>query len=87
MNDKTNRSMIIHFNDGSRKVLEFPQQLSDTDTSATLRLKELLEARHLVIEAEGALLVIPVQNIKYIQVTPTPKRLPGHVIRGASFKD
>jgi hypothetical protein len=87
MNDKPNRSMIIHFTDGSRKVLEFPQQLSDTDTSAILRIKELLEARHLVIEAEGALIVIPVENIKYIQVTPAPKRLPGNAIRGASFKD
>lgn len=81
------RGLIIHFMDGTKKVLEFPQQVADSDVTAAARLKEALEARHLVIQAEGALIVIPFENVKYLQVYPAPKKLPAGVIRGASFKD
>ena len=87
MNEKQKRSMIIHFMDGSKKVLEFPQQVADNDASASARLQDALDARHLVLEADGALLVIPFENIKYIQSYPAPKKLPSGVIKGASFKD
>ena len=85
MNEK--RGLIIHFMDGSKKLLEFPQQVADSDVTAAAKLKEALEARHLVIEAEGALIVIPLANVKYLQLYPAPKKLPAGVIRGASFKD
>ena len=81
------RGIIIHFMDGSKKLLEFPPQLAESDAAAASKLKDALEARHLVIEAEGALLVIPFENVKYLQVYPAPKKLPAGVIRGASFKD
>ena len=81
------RGMIIHFIDGSKKMLEFPQQVADSDATAAARLKEALEARHLVIEADGALVVIPFENVKYLQLYPAPKKLPAGVIQGASFKD
>jgi hypothetical protein len=81
------RGIIIHFMDGSKKLLEFPQQVADADVAAAAKLKEALETRHLVIQAEGALIVIPFDNVKYLQVYPAPKKLPGYAIRGASFKD
>jgi hypothetical protein len=79
------RRLIIHFVDGSKKLLEFPQQVAE-DTMAA-RLKEALESRHLVIEADGALVVIPFENIRYLQSYPAPKKLPSYAIKGASFKD
>jgi hypothetical protein len=81
------RGIIIHFIDGSKKLLEFPPQLADGDAAAAGKLKELLEARSLAIEAEGALIVIPFENVKYLQVYPAPKKLPAGVIRGAAFRD
>ena len=81
------RGMIIHFTDGTKKVLEFPQQIADSDATAAARVKEALESRHLVLEAEGALVLIPFENVKYVQVYPAPKKLPAGVIRGASFRD
>jgi len=81
------RGMIIHFMDGSKKLLEFPQQVADADVAAAAKIKEALEARHLLIEADGALIVIPFENVKYLQAYPAPKKLPANVIRGASFKD
>jgi hypothetical protein len=81
------RRMIIHFIDGSKKLLEFPQQVAEGDAASAAKLKEVLESRHLTLEAEGALVVIPLENVKYIQVSPAPKKLPQGVIRGASFRD
>lgn len=87
MADAPKRGMIIHFTDGSKKTLEFPQQMADTDATMGLRIKDALESRHIVLEAEGALIVIPFDNVKYVQVHPVPKKLPPGVIRGASFRD
>ncbi|HEV3008492.1 MAG TPA: hypothetical protein VGX52_05615 [Burkholderiales bacterium] len=87
MAETPKRGMIIHFTDGSKKTLEFPQQIADADSTAALRIKDALEARHIVLEAEGALIVIPFDNVKYLQVHPAPKKLPPGVIKGASFKD
>ena len=56
MSEKEKRGMIIHFTDGTKKLLEFPQQVADGDAQAASKLKEALEAHHLVLEAEGALL-------------------------------
>ena len=86
MDEKQRRGMLIHFVDGSKKLLEFPQQVPD-DAAAAARIKEALEARHLVLEADGAMVVIPFESIKYLQVHPAPKKLPPGVIKGASFKD
>ena len=85
MNEK--RGILIHFMDGSKKLLEFPQQVADGDASAGAKLKDALDAGKLVNEAEGAFIVIPFDNDKYVQVYPAPKKLPAGVIRGASFKD
>jgi len=87
MDERQKRGMLIHFADGSKKLLEFPQQAADSDATAAARIKEALESRHLVLEADGALLVIPFESIKYLQVHPAPKKLPPGVIRGASFRD
>jgi len=87
MNDKQKRSMIIHFNDGSKKLFEFPAPVSDGDANLAARLKEALDARYLLLEANGALLVIPVESIKYLQSTPAPKKLPAFALTGVRFKD
>ena len=50
------RRLIIHFTDGTKKLLEFPQQVADADATLAARLKEALEARHLVIEADGGVM-------------------------------
>jgi hypothetical protein len=82
MTDK--RELTIHYMDGSKMKLEFPQQ-APTEGAAVIKLKEALAARHVVVEADGALLIIPFENIKYIQSYPAPAKLPDNAIRAASF--
>jgi hypothetical protein len=78
------REMTIHYMDGSKMKLDFPQQ-APSEGAQVIKLKEALSARHLVVEVDGALLVIPFENIKYVQAYPAPAKLPENAIRAASF--
>ena len=87
MNPNQKRTMSIHFNDGSSKLFEFPAPVADGDHSLASRIKEALDARHLVLEADGSLVVIPIESIKYLRSFPAPAKLPGYAMRGGSFHD
>jgi len=78
------REMTIHYMDGSKMKLDFPVQTA-SESAQVIKLKEALAGRHVVVEADGALLIIPFENIKYIQAYPAPARLPENAIRAASF--
>jgi hypothetical protein len=78
------REMTIHYMDGSSMKIDFPVQ-APNESAQVIKLKEALAARHLVIEADGALLVVPFENVKYIQAYPAPAKLPENAIRAASF--
>jgi hypothetical protein len=49
---------------------------------ATL-IEKAIEANELLIELENRLLVIPLNNIKYIEIIPAPPKLPKFAIRNA----
>lgn len=87
MNGRIQRSMIIHFNDGTKKQIAFPAPVSDDDGNLAMRIEEALSARYLVLEAEGSLLVIPIESIKSLQTFPAPQKLPPYAIRGVRFTD
>ena len=78
--------MLIHFSDGSKKLIEFPAPVADGDANLASRLKDALDARQLILEANGTLMVIPVESIKYLECFPAPDKLPAHAIKGVTFK-
>ena len=80
------RGVTIYFNDGSKMLVEYSKQEQDEYNMVT-KMKEILENKHFLIEANGALVYIPVDNIKYMQVYPCPEKLPSYTIRGASIID
>jgi hypothetical protein len=77
------RGITIHFIDGSKFSLDFPKQTLN-EIGTVLKMKEILAARHLVAQVDGALLVIPFENVKYIQAHPAPAELPEYVIKSAT---
>lgn len=83
---KDKRDLTIHFMDGSRMNLDFPKQ-TDNASATGIKLNEALAARHLIVEADGALLLILFDNIKYIQTYPAPQGLPGYAIKAASITE
>jgi len=87
------RALTVHFNDGSKLGFEFPEQ-GPNAAAKQLKIADLLAGKHLVIEAEGSLMVIPVTSIKYLTLSaPDAKRksegkegLPRHTILGARIR-
>jgi hypothetical protein len=79
-----NRGLTIHFNDGTSLTIEFPEQAAN-EYARTIMKEEILKRRMLTVEAEGALLYIPFENIKYLTVFPAPEQAPKFAIRGASI--
>jgi hypothetical protein len=63
--------------------LNFPKQVK-SDETVSVRLEKILDRAALLVEADGALLVFPFSNVKYLQVYPSPPKLPDYVIKGAS---
>jgi hypothetical protein len=75
----------IFFMDGSKVSLRWPRQAGTDPQAIAANIKKALEADRIVAEVGGSLLLIPLRNIKYIQITPTPEKLPAGVLRGAQI--
>jgi hypothetical protein len=85
MND-TRKGLTIHFTDGSSVSFDFPIQPGDP-AAITRRVEELLKDQYIMIEAEGALLLYPLANVRSLQVFPAPDTLPQNCIKGASISN
>lgn len=79
------RDMTVHFMDGSKLSFSFPKQVTHEEFVSG-RLDKILDKSCLVVEADGAALMIPFANIKYIQMYGVPKKLPDYVIRNATIE-
>ncbi len=73
---------VIHFMDETKVSLAWPLQSSDDPLTVATNVRKALEKDRLAIEVQGDLFVIPITNIKYVQITPAPANLPGDVVRG-----
>jgi hypothetical protein len=85
------RILTLHFIDGSKLSFEFEEQ-SDNSMGRKVKLEDFMESNHLVIEAEGSLMLFPIANIKYIALSSTlgakgaASALPRHAITGARIR-
>ena len=78
------RGITIFFNDGEKLSLSFPKQ-SPNEAAAALKLDDVLKKRYLLLEADSTLVMVPFENVRYIQVYPAPRSVPNHTyIKGAS---
>ena len=81
-----NVQAIIHFIDGTSLKLAWPRQELEP-LNIVKAVRKAIEADRLVLEAGGDLILVPVQNIKYIHVTPGPITLPKDgVIRNVTIR-
>jgi len=78
------RYLTIHFTDGSKLSVTFPRQIEEFHQMAE-RIQKALDANKLAIEIDGELFVIPMNNVKYLQMTPAPEKMPETIIRGGSL--
>ena len=79
--------LLIRFMDGSKITLRYPKQAGNDPATIVANVRKALEADRILVEVDGALLFIPLNNVKYIQVTPAPDVLPPNVLRNARMVD
>jgi len=79
------RGVTIFFNDSTKLSLTFPNQTMN-EIAAMLKLDDVLKKRFMLFEADSTLLMIPFENVRYVQLYPAPETLQGHTyIKGATF--
>lgn len=79
------RGVTIFFNDSTKLSLTFPKQ-TPNEVAAMLKLDDVLKKRYMLFEADSTLLMIPFENVRYVQLYPAPDALQGHTyIKGATF--
>ena len=62
------RILTLHFVDGSKLSFDFDEQAASVH-ARKVKLDDFLTGQHLVIEAEGSVLIFPVSAIKYMAFT------------------
>ncbi|WP_236172751.1 hypothetical protein [Pseudomonas pseudonitroreducens] len=78
------KHLYLHFSDGQRLALRFPQQ-SDDPTEVARGIRKQMESPVISIEVDGDLLIIPRTSIKYLQISPAPMRMPETTVLGAEL--
>ncbi|MHC4301848.1 MAG: hypothetical protein ACYS7Y_31665 [Planctomycetota bacterium] len=73
--------LTVRYTDGTEQRFEYAQAKENVNLAAMV--EEALKSSQLVIELQDRMLVIPMQNIKMIEVSPAPSKLPRFVIRNA----
>lgn len=79
MNKEAMGCMVIRYVNGNEQRFEFERQEDALNVAS--QIKEVLSADQLMLELEDRLLVIPFQNVQYIEVAPSPDKLPSNAIR------
>jgi hypothetical protein len=65
--------------------LDFPRQ-APNEAAAMLKLDDVLKKRYMLFEADSTFLMIPFENVRYVQLYPAPDSVQGHTyIKGASI--
>ena len=83
--DEELRHVTFCFVDKTQLKLVWPQQGSEDPQIFAKQVHSCLEANKFVAEVEGQLVIIPMQNVKYITVSPSLDFLPQSVIRNAQI--
>ncbi|WP_455204111.1 hypothetical protein [Kaarinaea lacus] len=77
--------LMVYFNDGSHLIFEYPKQAGNDPATIAANVRKALEKDKLAAEVDGDLVVIPLQNVKYVRVSPAPDALPEGIIKNVSI--
>lgn len=72
--------ITITFNNGAVQTYGLTERQTDPIQMAS-RLKSLMEAKTFSLAMEDRLVIIPMHNIRTIEVSPAPDKLPDLVLR------
>ena len=83
MTDTRRAKLIIRYVNGQSNTLVFSQIVGAAD--AMKRIEEAMDAQCLVLELEDRAMLIPLHQIKSLEVFPAPEKLPKYTLRSVSF--
>ena len=75
----------IYFMDKTKLTLRWPRQAGSDPFEIAATVKKALESDRIMAEVDGRLLIIPARNVKYIEISPAPSKLPKGVLLGAEI--
>jgi hypothetical protein len=78
-------TLFVHFINGHSIKFEFEPAHPDSPNIAT-HVEKMLNAQNLCLEVEGRLVVVPVYNIKYLELAPAPSKLPPTILKNAKVR-
>ena len=84
MTEKTMRYCVIRFTDGTSLKFKFAGDEVQDVTDAATRIQNILDARTLALELDGQLMIIPMSNIRAIEVVPSFEKLPERFIKATT---
>jgi hypothetical protein len=85
MQETTTVYGTIYFMDKTKMTLRWPRQAGNDPIEIAATIKKALESEKILAEVEGRLVIIPVRNVKYIEISPAPQKLPKGVLLGAEI--
>lgn len=72
--------LVVFFTDGSNLEFEFSRDSEIDSSRAVANVRKALEKDKVSIEVDGDLFVIPMNNVRYVQVAPAPPDLPSDAV-------
>lgn len=83
MGNTNTAHLKICYMDGTEQQFESAQ--AEEIQSLSSRIQEVLKLNQVIIEADDRLVVIPMHNLKTIEISPVPKKLPNFAICNAQL--
>lgn len=73
-------TLTLTFTDGQVQQFAFTERQGD-ETQMVSRIKHIIESNCLMLELEDRLLMLPMQNIRAIEISPPPAKLPDTTLK------
>jgi hypothetical protein len=81
MGNNTERYCQITFMDGEQKKFFFEAVRPENDPTMKLAIHEMINQKNLIFQLDERMVVIPMNNVRSIDVYPAPEVLPEWIIR------
>jgi len=81
MGSENKRFCKINFIDGESMHFIFEPVHADEASSMGQAIREISQNNNLIFQLEGKIVIVPMNNVRSIEVSPSPKNLPQSIIK------
>jgi hypothetical protein len=82
LTSENKRFCKINFIDGESTRFIYEPVRKDETSSIAQAIQELSKNNNLIFQVEGKLIIIPMNNVRSIEISPSPVNLPQTIIKG-----